>query len=186
MYKLIFLYITYVKITSRLISGRVEETEQFTCASFYSLEDTADLHQLPILPYQPNSRPARCTAPDSPEASGTQTPSTPGALPPRTWLATWWPPPVMHESPPLSLVLPRLCFLYGRSVSDNKAVIMYFHHPTVSSVEVSNTTPAVDNDRALLSSPESPDGLPDSLWGSLKVFFHGLNQLLPHLRSPTG
>lgn len=46
----------------------------------------------------------------------------------------------MHESPPLSLVLPRLCFLYGRRVSDNKAVIMYFHHPTVSSVSQQHYT----------------------------------------------
>ncbi|KAL3979933.1 tripartite motif-containing protein 35 [Sarotherodon galilaeus] len=80
-------------------------------------------------------------------------------------------------------LIPRLCFLLGRRVSGIKEVLEVFLPPSDNflSRRQQRTASTIDSaGRAPLSPPETPDGLPESLRGSPKVFFHGLSELLPH------
>ncbi|XP_029912949.1 uncharacterized protein LOC115363023 [Myripristis murdjan] len=52
-----------------------------------------------------------------------------------------------------------------------------FHRPTISSVEVNSSPPAVGS--VLLPPPEAPDSLPEFLRGRPIVLLHGLPELLP-------
>lgn len=64
-----------------------------------------------------------------------------------------------------------------------RSLVCFFHHFTISSVEVSSVprTVVLSVSRAPVPPSELSESLPELLWGRPKVFFHGLPKLLPHL-----
>ncbi|KAK0136677.1 hypothetical protein N1851_027150 [Merluccius polli] len=110
-----------------------------------------------------------------------RTSSTPGALPPRSFLTT-----SATSAPeiggPTPQALPRPCFLTGRRVGGIEEVFEVslppIHNvPSRGQQRTVSTIHSVDD--ALLPPPETPDGGPEPLRSRPEVVLHGLTELLP-------
>ncbi|XP_020556391.1 uncharacterized protein LOC110014064 [Oryzias latipes] len=109
-----------------------------------------------------------------------RTSSAPGALPLRSSLTTSVTSAWVIDSPHPKVLI--LCFLKRRRVSGIEEILEVFLPPPYNFPSRSQQLPTcTKNDacRELLSPPEVPDGLPESLRGQPIVFLHDLTELLP-------
>ncbi|KAK0132232.1 hypothetical protein N1851_032948 [Merluccius polli] len=104
-----------------------------------------------------------------------RTSSTPGALPPRSFLTTS--ASLSPRDRRAHTRVPRPCFLTGRRV---EVFLPPIHNvPSRGQQRTVSTIHSVDD--ALLPPPETPDGGPEPLRSRPEVVLHGLTELLPCL-----